>query len=480
MIRLRPAIHRQASAELGDFVLAALGEERFADEVYAALDEYVRIGAAEWAQRPGTRSCAGPFVADDLPDSWPATLRVAAERTLTSRSERGRFLTWLLWDRPSSTGRPPVGLRILRESGGKTSELSVRLARRLAGSRCSAFEVVEHQSQSTLRVRDLITDREYLFDEVDLARDAQRWDIFMARLVEFEGDRWLHCMGPVLPPQAGSILTSCLDNLAGTKPGQPDRRSRQARALKRRPLQMLRCCREALETCAEPPPLTNLDGERIVPSRLRFQLKDRGRALAALERCPFLDPVPGAEDGEPRFVWLREGCRPRRDDAAVRIVLGTVHLRGQELIVDCNSWERGKAFQASMERVTDGAGRHLLTVHTEFEQTLMARVRTPGHHDWPLDSLDDPRSSYRAVWNAYLQWLDTPIGPFPTLGGLTPRQAVLSGEGRERIAFYLNCLDDIQLRAGEEGVPVFFDLNVIRSVLDAPSAEITYAASVGE
>lgn len=404
----------------------------------------------------------------DLPAAWPASLRGAFQETLPAPASRTDFLTWYLWDRVPGDGGVPLGWRLYLDVRDDLPSHMPRVARALWRSYYNVYEVMATDGRERLDVVDLVFGDRLVIHDRSLAAGLQRWDLLVVRLVLDGTTGIVHSLHSVLPPAARAAVEHLVQGL-GRQPGTASPRCLLSQ-LKREPYAFLKRCEAIFEACADPPDLTNLDGETLVDTRLYFRVVDPEHALSALLRSPFLEPVRGgaalgADEPVrgPRFVWLREGRRPGGDQS-VRPILGTVVVGDRYLVVECNSRERGLAFQRGVERLLGGAARYVSTVHTDFEQHLLASAQLTGEHPWPVEAVPDDAPLSRALLQAYQQWLDTPLLPGDR-GGFTPREAARSGTGRWWLARHLNRLDTVQLEAGEPGVPIFFDLDVIRRVL---------------
>lgn len=446
--------------------------ERLGDPEQAAAMERTLHGCGRGfrCRKPAVRPAWTVAPLRELPAAWPASLRGAFAETLPSPSARTDFLTWYLWDRVPADGGVPLGWRLYLEVREDLPSHMSRVARALWRSYYNAYEVLETDGDERLEVCDLVFGDRLLIQDRSLAAGLQRWDLLIVRLVLDGTVGIVHSLHSVLPPAARAGIERLVQRL-GRQPGTTTQRCLLSQ-LKREPYAFLERCRTLFEECADPPDLTNLDGEPLVDTRLYFRIIDPEPVLTALLRSPFLEPVRGGtelgEDEPVRgqaFVWLREGRRPPCDDS-VRPILGTFVVGERYLVVECNSRERGLAFQRGVERLLGGAARYVSTVHTDFEQHLLATAQATGEHPWPADTVPADAPLSRALLQAYQQWLDTPLVPGDRQG-FTPREAARSGTGRWWLARHVNRLDTVQIHTGEPGVPIFFDLDVIRRVLAA-------------
>jgi hypothetical protein len=473
-VSLAPQRLRRDVAALTRALAARLGRCPASAEALAAALRC--CGGGFRCRRPAVAPTWSVAPLVELPDSWPASLCDAFFEALPTPTARTDFLTWYLWDRETD-GPAPLGWRLFLEVRDELPGHMARVARALWRSHYNVFEVLATDGREHVDLRDLVFGDEVVLHDRALACGLRRWDLLVARLVVDGPAGIVHSLHSVQPPAARPPLETLVQGL-GRRSGSRAERCIVSQ-LKRAPDAFLERCRAVFEDCAEPPDLTNLDGDLLVDTRLYFRVVDPEHVLTALLRSPFLEPVQGGvrAAGEPlrgaRFVWLREGRR-QAGDRSIRPVLGTLVVDSRYLVVVCNSRERGLAFRGGLDRLLGGAAAYLSTVHADFEQQLLASATLSGEHTWPSGTVfGDDETPSAALLQVYRQWLDTPIGARDESGGLTPREAAGSGTGRWWLSRHVNRLETVQLRPGEPGVPVFFDLDVIRRVLascpDQPS-----------
>jgi uncharacterized protein (DUF2384 family) len=121
-------------------------------------------------------------------------------------------------------------------------------------------------------------------------------------------------------------------------------------------------------------------------------------------------------------------------------VLGSLELKGKSLLVTVNSVVRAAKVEAL---VTEAAGERLkrpLTTIRTVEQ-MMAEERP----ERPWEGADEiPPQIARQIAQDYMdkQYRETLDAPVPVLGGKSPRQAVRSAVGREKVLEWLKLLEN--------------------------------------
>ena len=195
------------------------------------------------------------------------------------------------------------------------------------------------------------------------------------------------------------------------------------------------------------PQLRNSDGDliRFVADRYRFAEPACGAVESALTSIRGADEIETQEDGTRIVSFLKE-----------KTVVGTAFIGRDELRIETNSRRRAAALR---KKVENRCGE-LLTNHERSETDPLDALGEEYH-----DSMEPELSAEEAALiraekaKHYADWRRTPL---PFLGGRTPRQAVRSQRGRERVALLLKQLERDESNEPEE---TRFDFAVLRREL---------------
>jgi len=205
-----------------------------------------------------------------------------------------------------------------------------------------------------------------------------------------------------------------------------------------------------------PPQLKTTDGEDLVLYKLVFDIESAQAAFDALKDLDFqtseaelLQDAQWAPDGRLERVsldWKKPGNAMHTQWS--NTILGHIVIEGRRMTVEVNSSERAAAFRRIVEeRLGERARYRMLEVQSAnklLAQAAGAPAR-PRH-----GGADAPSPELQAVVQEYLaryydEWLDQAI---PALGGATPRQAVQTPDGREKVEALLR---DIERRGPASG-----------------------------
>jgi hypothetical protein len=203
------------------------------------------------------------------------------------------------------------------------------------------------------------------------------------------------------------------------------------------------------------PEVFNSDGDPLRFVTLHFPLRP-GVTLAAVRAA--LAAVPDLRRADTNFWnWLAPAAKPGRRagprQGGLRLtttmedsgtVLGTVELAGRRVTLQVNSEARAARGRALLEAALQGLVRPPLMERQELEQVL-AEQRASGPQP-PSSGLSpgEERAVLRQVMDEhYRGLLDQPI---PALGGMSPRQAVRTAKGREKVVAWLKLLENHSAR----------------------------------
>jgi hypothetical protein len=337
----------------------------------------------------------------------------------------------------------------LKRRGWKETALNRAYFTALRDAPVSLYEVSDVQPGTSMVLRDLLSDAAPVtVREKSATRTLKQWDRIAVRVVP---ERDHHVISGALLP----FRTEAVDFLfAGL---------RDALKLKKR--DALRLTHEQLLCCAPiftsawllieidraltpaQPQFTNSDGDDVLFHDLRYPLASGVTQKAVAER---LDRVKGFLPEGPKFWnWLaaRKG-RGGKAGGGIMLdtqmegatVLGSVELKGKTLLVTVNSAERAAKVQTLIDAAAGDLLRAPLTTIWTVEQ-----MRADQRRDGPREAADEiPPEIARQLMRDHLDkhYRETLDAPIPALGGKSPRQAVRTAAGREKVIDWLKMLEN--------------------------------------
>jgi hypothetical protein len=311
------------------------------------------------------------------------------------------------------------------------------------------------ESGEGLLLKDLAVPRERFVREVKGSQSVKKWDLVFGQVVGLEEEYILHATGPyMLPPGR------CRQKIDGFLGETLDAGDTEPIDLLKYDCDLILFYHLCVEELFRPttPALVNTDGEPLVFATSRYSLDpgNRGKILSKLEAMKGLDSNGEKKSGWV-FVWAKEG----EEDQDQFTVRGRITVGPKAMVLECNSENRDEGLRRLLEENLQG--------WIEYENTEVKPFRM---EDAPKDQEDDeegdiadlPEETREAIREMlekqYLGWIDQKI---PALGNRTPKQAVRTAEGREKVIDLVNDWENMQLR--NPNPQFMFDFNRIRKAL---------------
>lgn len=344
----------------------------------------------------------------------------------------------------------------LKRRGWKETALNKAYFAALRDAPVSLFEVSDVQPGASMVLRDLLSDAAPVtVREKSATRTLKQWDRIAVRVVP---ERDHHVISGALLPFRAEAVDFLFAGL------------RDALKLKKR--DALRLSRDQLMSCAPiftaawlfieidhaltpaQPQFTNSDGDDVLFHDLRYPLASGVTQKAVAE---LLDRVKGFVPEGPKFWnWLaaRKG-RGGKAGGGVMLdtqmegatVLGSLELKGKTLLVTVNSAERAAKVQTLIGAAAGNLLKSPLTTIRTVDQ-----MRADQRRDGPREEADEiPAEIARQLMRDHLDkhYRETLDAPIPALGGKSPRQAIRTSAGREKVIDWLKTLENRSAGHGE-------------------------------
>ena len=153
------------------------------------------------------------------------------------------------------------------------------------------------------------------------------------------------------------------------------------------------------------------------------------------------DEVPGP-DGSFQVAWLEvDAGAPELPPAMEQRILATLNVTPTALEVETISRARRQACQ---RRLTELLGDRIEFVATRTK-TIDQVLREPSPEPMPEPFIPPPEFIAEMEERMLQQWVDSSI---PALGGLTPREAVKTPEGRQQVLDLIDYVEGEQEQGG--------------------------------
>ena len=344
----------------------------------------------------------------------------------------------------------------LKRRGWKETALNRAYFAALRDAPVSLYEVSDVRPGASMVLRDLLSDAvPVTVREKSATRTLKQWDRIAVRVVP---ERDHHVISGALLPFRAEAVDFLFAGL------------RDALKLKKR--DALRLSRDQLMGCAPiftsawlfieidraltpaQPQFTNSDGDDVLFHDLRFPLASGVTQKTIAQR---LDQVKDfLPEGPKVWNWLAvRKARGGKGSGGIMLdtqmeggtVLGSLELKGKTLLVTVNSAGRAAKVEALISAAAGDLLRPPLTTIRTIEQ-----IRADQRRDGPRDTPDEiPPEIARQLMRDHLDkhYRETLDAPIPALGGKSPRQAVRTAGGRDKVISWLKHIENRSAGHGE-------------------------------
>jgi hypothetical protein len=220
---------------------------------------------------------------------------------------------------------------------------------------------------------------------------------------------------------------------------------------------------------------------RAVSAKAVFEVKNFDAVYHRLNK-EFDFTVAQEEEKKVQWAWLKRGESKDWDSAEApgrhSVVLksemvrekgelrwaslGNVTLTPERLELWCISKERLERGKKRLQEILEDCVRHERDSYEDLAKKAMEKTgRTSTREDRGIPEQNLPFLS-RAVEDFVTRWMDEKI---PALGGKTPREAVQTPEGKERVLELLKDWENMEERKRKDGEH-YIDIDVLRRKLN--------------
>jgi hypothetical protein len=336
----------------------------------------------------------------------------------------------------------PVGLYWLRTGHPLIDAVEREWLVAACASPMSVFVVERVEPSLSLDIRDVFTGRRFHVLELSASRTVRQTDLLFVRVITTGGVSLMFGMAPLaVPARLHLDVLDWRDRVLG-------RRALTRHDLMERDTEIRDFYLELAHQIRHPvmPTLNNTDGDPLEPTTLVYDLTssvadvfERLKPLAMLGEDAHVSDMETDEAGVLTSVimsWVRAGNR--KNKAWDNTILGTLRLASGRLTAEVNSAKRANRLARELKRLLGRTAvlraRSVENLDRLLKDLQAKRGRAPGSVSSQLADPDRPAEFDALEDELYQQhletWIDTRV---PVLGNRTPRQAVRTARGRERI-----------------------------------------------
>jgi len=307
------------------------------------------------------------------------------------------------------------------------------------------WEILETTPGASFRARNRLTDIERTVFERSASESLRRRDHLVGRVVDWEGESLLCGALPrVLPPRNADELVEMIRSVLREQHGLPARRPLRPEELRDPAIiaTVLMAGEQLTDAmAARPPRLHNTDGEPILFTEDHYRLGPTGRSAALAAAGKLGERDEDAEDAT--FVVMRAGNAMH--DHWDNTVTGRMVVSQQRVVLSTNSTARADQLRARFEALCPDVEHINRTEREPPRAPAEAAHPGPGPEVVPPPEIQElireQLHTHSAAW---------PDMALPALEGRTPRQAMRTKSGRQKVERLL-----AQLEWHEERAPAW-------------------------
>jgi len=327
-----------------------------------------------------------------------------------------------------------------RERGQRLEKLQSRLIDETSGMPFSFFEVTSCRQGEGYRLKDIFRGIETDVIEKQGSENARKGDILLARIVQIDHVAMLVGCGSILiPPNfKPAIIELRREMLKEYRHITPDE-------LIDYDIEIRELYFDIYESLFQPPQLCNTDGDPLLFHILHYDIDDPEKTFKRLCSLSIATDEKTLRssaimDNNGRITkvelsWSREGHKG--SSVLDNTILGRIVINNRKLTIEVNSEARAKAIRKEVETRLGKYARYK-TTEIQSPESIPAKEKIAegrnlekemGHDELMQipEVCDKVANVLTAHWDG---WVDKKI---PALGGITPRQAVKTNDGRESV-----------------------------------------------
>ena len=356
------------------------------------------------------------------------------------------FESWFCFDRPLTDGRTPAQHLL----AGPLPSGQAAWLQAMSCSFMRLWEIVDIRPGLSITLEELLTQERVVVRERTFSRQATLHDTVAARvnpLGPSGGPEIEAGMLPITPQERPGLLEE-LNELEDMFEGDRLALSREVA-----PTFFAHWVHSILDPFL--PRLTNKDGEPFMWTTVSFEVLDEGAIRAAFAALPDVEEAgaPGAAD------WRWTGVAASQETVS----LGTLRIRGDRLIYEGNSVQRGLRARALIEGGAAAAVRHLGTAYQDLVRNVKEQLRAeatgigesepelpPAEGQIPAHLQEE--MALQHYGQHYAEWVDLPV---PAIENMTPREAAKVPAMKERVSELIRGIEVLYARALKDGAPAY-------------------------
>jgi hypothetical protein len=378
-----------------------------------------------------------------------------------NEEEFSRFLTWYSLHFVTDEYDKTFPELYLERRKNQLSTLEREILQSYARSVLSVYEVQKVDPGKGIEIRDIFADRVCTIADSNAAKTLCKWDLLYGGLIEIRGYQILGGMPLTVIPQ--KLRRFIEQNLLEIYHEERENYRNFRDYLKRASAEICALVENAVRSVDRPESPADPEADKYSLTSILFRVVDYEAFLKTIEKSPVFTALDMRKPGTAipakvlRFYWLhKEGTK-----GSVKNAPGILFLKRDSLVAQCSSVKRAEALRAILEKMFSSAIAYRTTVHKSVEKRT--ETAASGGSSVPLESGVIGRDT---ITRQFDNWIDEKI---PSIGNITPREAVKTPDGKRRLIELLKEFENQNEHAMRRGLKspdaIFFPVEKVRKEL---------------
>ncbi len=353
-----------------------------------------------------------------------------------------KFLDWFIFDfKLLDTGKRLI-YRFHEEESRKLSDIEKSILDGWMDNLYSFFEVEEVIPNEGCRIRDIFTGEVFQVKDSATSLQIARSDIIVGRPLMVKSNTYFSGVISIYPQAFKPIILDFFKREL--------KEYRKTFGKKRTPKEYMKdwgfLIERYIEDIANHPQFLTPEGDEFVFASSIYGVKDYEKALENLEKIDSLEEIKGGTNELRAFSWIR---RRKRGESRI---LGSIEIERDKLTIECHSSNLLSKGKRLIESKLQGLIFHKEDSIKQLESFLDKQPsKTSKGRKLPIGVKS--QSELDTVLDEYYDvWIDKPL---EALENKTPRNALETKQGREKLGSILKELQSFYEEARERGEPYY-------------------------
>ena len=410
------------------------------------VDKELRKKLVDYSERPEIQSQLGEafYIWKNDPEFTSEDIEEDQIDDLTFE----KFFDWFLYDFKLLDSEHRLAEKFYEEEGPKLAASEKTLIKDWIKSTYSFFEVQDVKPEEKCKIKDIFTGE--VFDVFDKASSKQikRNDIIAARPLKIGNKYYFSSIVSLYPSPFKDLITKFFDQEYKEYKKLHGNKKTKSEFLKDWGYQI----GAYVEDTANNPHFVTPEGHEFVLATADYSVEQYEKCLKKIEGIKSLKEISDKSEELRVFSWEKVGRNK---------ITGTLEIDRRNLRLESYSLDMLAMARAKIEKECRDYITHLHDTTKELDTFIdSSSDKTKKVKKLPL-GVKNKKELDTELDRHYESWIETPL---EILGGMSPKEALSSEEGKKRLSAVIDELEVIYEHAKKRGEP-YYDVSKLRKKL---------------